>query len=124
MTDQPPPILPYQTPTPITPNFGMRAAKVSWLASLAALLAFAIAVFASARRSLFDSWMLVECVAAVPWIIGLVSGVVALAALRRHGRKRILRPALIGLFLNLVVFLLMLALWFIVAMAGIAASVR
>jgi len=42
------------------------------------------------------------------WIVGLVSGIAALATIRRHGRKGVLRPAILGLCLSLLVLLLML----------------
>lgn len=117
MSDPEPPILPYQTPTPLRRNFGMRAARASWLAPLAAVLVFLIAVF------LLNQWELGSIVGAVLWIFGLVCGIVALATMGRYGRAGILRPALIGLFVNLAM-LVLLGLLVAAIMNGLANSVR
>lgn len=102
MTNQLPPTLPYQAPTPIKANFGKRAAMVSWLAPLAALLLFALVLLANAPVIPFSVGV------AVFWIIGLVSGVMALASMRRYGPTGIRLPAVIGLCVTLVVLLLVL----------------
>ena len=116
MTDQPPPILPYQAPTPATANFGTLAARASWLAPLAAVLLFVGALATG-------NFILCIGVAALSAIIGLVAGVVALVTMRRYGRGRILRPAIIGLCLNLAL-LVLLGFWVIGVLNGLAASVR
>jgi hypothetical protein len=118
MTNSAPPIIPYQGPAPIPPNFGVRAAMASWLAPLAAVLLFAVA-------TAFNNWLLgvVLGAGALLLIIGLVSSVVALAAMRRYGRNRILRPAIIGLCLTLVL-LLSLGFFAMAVMDGLAGAVR
>jgi hypothetical protein len=42
----------------------------------------------------------------VLWITGLVSGVVAIATMRRYGRDRVLRPAIIGLCMTVAMLML------------------
>jgi len=102
MTDQPPSILPYQPPKPMAPNFGMRAAMISWLAPLAALLLLAMLLLFNAPLILFGVG------GVVLWIIGLISSVMALVAVRRYGPNGIRRPAIIGLCFTLVVLLVLL----------------
>ena len=118
MTNQPPPTVPYEAPTPISSSFGMRAANVSWLAALAAVLFFVIALP-------FDNLMRVVVIGigVVSLIGGLVSGVIALATMRRYGRNGILRPAIIGLSLNLALFLLF-GFFVLAVLDGLAGSVR
>lgn len=118
MNSQPPPTVPYEAPTPIPSNFAMRAANVSWLAALAAVLFFVIALP-------FDNLMRVVVIGigVVSLIVGLVSGVIALVTMRRYGRSRILRPAIIGLCLNLGL-LLLLGFFVMAVLDGLASSVR
>jgi hypothetical protein len=103
-------ILPYQAPAPLTPNFGMRAAKAAWLAPVAAVLLFVIDLS-------LDNWMrvIVFGASAVCLIVGFASTVAALATMQRYGRTGILRPAVIGLCFNLaaplLLFLIVLACW-------------
>lgn len=100
MTNQPPPVLPYQSPTPTTPNFGSRAATVSCLAAIAAALLFVVLLFGhlpTGRISLLGVIVL--------GIIGLISSVAALATMRRYGSNGISRPAIVGLCLNIAVLL-------------------
>jgi Ca2+/Na+ antiporter len=112
MTDQPPPTLSYQASAKTTPNFGMRAAMISWLAPLAALLLFATVAAIGLTHAVPDLMSTIAYIVgglgAMVWIIGLVSGIAALVTIRRYGRKGILRPAIIGLCLSLLVLLLML----------------
>jgi len=107
MADQLPPILPYQTPAPNTPNFGMRAAKVSWLATIAAVLCLVISLAVLVAGDVY-SLSVAFCVGAVVfWLIGLVSSVAALTTMRRYGRIGIRRPALAALCITVAVPLLL-----------------
>jgi len=118
MTDSLPPILPYQTPTPIPPNFGRRAAKLCWIAPLAAVVLALIAVpFSNGALGIILG------VSVLPLVAGLLSGMVALSTLKRYGRKGILLPAIIGLSLNLAL-LVGLGFFVIALLNGLAGAVR
>jgi hypothetical protein len=128
MTDQPPPILSYQTATPSTSNFGMRAAKISWLAPISSLALFAIVAGFGLTNTVPDLMGTIAYIfgglGAIVWIIGLASGIAALATIRRYGREGVLRPAIIGLCLSLVALVLMLGFAAYAAIAAGAAAAR
>lgn len=99
MTHQPPPLLPYQTPSRTTPNVGTRAAMVSWVVPIPA-----VALLCAIPAQFYDALPL-ACGSVALLIIGIISGAVALATMRRYGRSGILRPAIVGLCLNLAILL-------------------
>ena len=72
---------------------------------------------------LYDYKILIGVVGAVSWLIGLVSGLVALATMRRFGRNGILRPAVIGLCFTVAV-LLLLGFGVMMLLNGLAGDVR
>lgn len=105
MSDPLPPILSYHAPTKFEPNFGTRAAKASWLIPLAAVLLFATA----SKLHLLGFGRVIRLGSVLLWVVGFVSSVAALASIRQYGSARILRPAVVGLCLNLVFLLLIVA---------------
>jgi hypothetical protein len=98
-------IIPYHTPMPAKPNFGQRAAKVSLWAALAAfllvVLTFNLLIFQVGGKI----WILTLFGSALLAVIGMVFSVVALAFTQPYGRRGILLPAIIGLCLNIAMFL-------------------
>jgi hypothetical protein len=120
MSDPVLPMLPYASPMPIASNFGIRAAKLSWLAPLAGILFCAMAWP-------LQSYPVLLCGVlgggALSLIAGLAISIAALVSIRRYGRKGILVPALIGFALNAGI--IVLSVFFAVALLnGLAGDVR
>jgi hypothetical protein len=91
------------TPAPAKLNFGQRAAKLSGLAAISNALLVALYIpmlFFQAMVSAPISFTPLSCSLGL-LVIGLVSGVVALATMGRYGRNGILFRATIGLCANL-----------------------
>lgn len=83
----PPPDKPQAT------AFANQAAKASWIAPLVVLALFVFAHQIAAR-------VLLELIALGLIVTGICFGVAALFGIRKHGKKGILTPALVGLILN------------------------
>jgi hypothetical protein len=74
-------------------TFAHQAARASWLGPILIFLLFAFAHQVAAR-------VLLELIALVLIVAGISLGVAALFGIRKHGRKGILAPALVGIALN------------------------
>jgi hypothetical protein len=90
-TEAPPPVAP--TGKPPTRAFAHQAARASWLGPIVIFV-----LFAAGHQ--FASRMVLELVALALMVAGICLGVAALCGIRKHGRKGILTPALVGLILN------------------------
>jgi hypothetical protein len=73
--------------------FARQAARASWIAPVIIFLLFAFAHQVAAQ-------LILELIALVLIMAGLCLGIAALFGIRKHGRKGILAPALVGLVLN------------------------
>jgi len=89
-----------ETPQPISPGgkpptkaFAYQAARASWLGPIVIFLMFAAGHQVVAQ-------VVLELVALALIVAGICLGVAALCGIRKHGRKGILTPALVGLILN------------------------
>ncbi len=86
-----------------TMAFARQAAKASWVAPLVAF-AVSLGIRASVEDSATAS--MVRLIADLVLVGGgLILGIVALCSVRRHGREGILRPAIIGVTINLLLIL-------------------
>jgi hypothetical protein len=90
MSASPPPPLP--TPGQNT-AFAHQAAKGSWVC---AALIFGVIAFGS-RTS---AKLIIDLVSLLLMVVGLLSGIIALFGIRKHGIRGILAPALVGIAIN------------------------
>jgi hypothetical protein len=91
------------TPTRTRPNFGQRAAKLSSLAAISNTVLVGMSIPILIIQVLLHapvSFIPLGCSLGLS-IIGLLSGVVSIAAMQRYGRNGILLRATTGLALNL-----------------------
>src|SRR4051812_45958262 len=80
----------------------VRAAQASWIAPVLLLLGFLSPTVRGSSPALTELAMRVlEIAAIVLPVVGVACGVVALAGVRRHGARRILAPAVVGLALSI-----------------------
>lgn len=103
----PPPIPP---PAPAQGNFGMQAAKASWIAPIVGV---ALNVLTNSQTHTRAERGVIGFASFAIYILGLVFGIVALATIRKYGRKSILVPALVGVAINgflVLIFTLVLIL--------------
>jgi len=85
--------------TPSTTTFSHQAAKLSWVCPIIIFLLLAFGSQAGAR-------VIIELVALLLIVVGLLSGIVALFGMRSHGKSGILGPAIVGIIINgLLVFI-------------------
>jgi len=89
MNASPPPI----TTPPQTTAFAHQAAKGSWASAVIVILLLAFGGRTGAR-------VIIELVALLLIVAGLVLGIVALFGIRKRGAKGILAPALVGIIIN------------------------
>ena len=75
------------------PVFAQQAAKASWICPIVIFLLFAFGHQVAAR-------VVLELIALVLIVAGISLGVAALFGIRKHGKKGILAPALVGIVLN------------------------
>ena len=90
-TEAPPPISP--TGRPSAKPFAHQAARASWLGPIVIFVMFAAGHQVAAQ-------FVLELIALALIVAGICLGVAALCGIRKHSRKRILTPALVGLILN------------------------
>jgi len=117
-----------QTPPPAKKPFARQAATVSWVAPICVFVIDS-ALTGTIRTGQLDHLhgvgrvltLALAMLAVLLGLFGLVMGIVGLAGVRRHGRKGILVPAIVGICLNTGVLGLML-FGFVIAM--LAASSR
>jgi hypothetical protein len=83
---------PRPTPPP-TKAFAHQAARASWLGPVIIFLLFAFAHQVAGQ-------VILELIALVLIVAGICLGIAALFGIRKHGKKGILAPALVGLILN------------------------
>lgn len=74
-------------------SFAHQAAKLSWACPI---IVFGLAVFGGH----VGSALVIDLIALLFILVGLISGIVALSGISRHGKKGILIPALIGIIIN------------------------
>lgn len=91
MNTETPPLLPGEKPT--AKAFAYQVARASWLGPIVIFVLFAFGYQIAAR-------VVLELIALVLITVGICLGVAALFGIRKHGRKGILAPALVGLILN------------------------
>jgi energy-coupling factor transporter transmembrane protein EcfT len=91
MTSQQQPPAPPTGKQPVA--FAYQAAKASWIGPIIIFLLFAFAHQVAAG-------VLLELIALVLIVAGICLGVAGLFGIRKHGKKGILAPALVGLVLN------------------------
>ena len=84
---------PATTPPQQAAAFPHQAAKASWAS---AALVFVLVAFG--RRT--GATVVIELVALALMLVGLALGVISLFGIRRHGTRRILAPALVGIIIN------------------------
>ena len=98
MSDAPPLIVP--PPLPNSKNRYQEMARVSWLAPIFAMVVNFMLLAGQGGR--IGAPNKVQMIVGPLFIIGgLVFGIVALFGIRKHGRRRILAPALVGVGMNL-----------------------
>ncbi|MCX6894261.1 MAG: hypothetical protein NTZ16_01875 [Verrucomicrobia bacterium] len=81
------------TPIPPKTSFSHQAAKLSWVCPIIIFLLLMFGRQAGAR-------VIIEYVALLLMVVGLVFGVVALFGIRTHGKNGILAPAILGIIIN------------------------
>jgi hypothetical protein len=82
------------TPTPPkTTSFSHQAAKLSWVCPIIIFLLLAFGRLAGAR-------VIIELIAFLLIVVGLVFGVIALFGMRTCGKSGILAPAIAGIIIN------------------------
>src|SRR5882724_5727220 len=82
------------TPTPPqTTSFAHQAAKLSWVCPIIVFLLLTFGRQAGAR-------VIIELLALLLILVGIVFGVIALFGMRTHGSKGILAPAIVGIIIN------------------------
>ncbi|HET6250861.1 MAG TPA: hypothetical protein VFE47_24435 [Tepidisphaeraceae bacterium] len=102
------------------PNFSQQAAKFSWAAPLAALL---IGSCINAGKMEQMTSIVMGGFNALLILTGLAMGIIALFGMRRHGRDRVLVPAIIGICINGIMVLAMGTMFLVVAHGAKAAKV-
>jgi hypothetical protein len=85
--------------TPKTASFSRRAARLGWVCPVISLIVFALLIFDRqivARKiiPIFVEFALLLIA------VGLVSGIVALFGVSKHGKKGILVPAIVGIIIS------------------------
>ena len=85
--------------TPKTTSFSRRAARLAWVCPVISLIVFACLIFDRqivARKiiPIFVEFALLLIA------VGLVSGIVALFGVSKHGKKGILVPAIVGIIIS------------------------
>jgi hypothetical protein len=85
----PPPIAPALR----TPGFPQQAAKASWASAVVVFLLLAFGGHVASR-------LILDRIALLLILAGLVLGITALFGIRKHGAKAILAPALVGIIVN------------------------
>jgi hypothetical protein len=88
------------------PPLHVQAAKASWLAPVLAIVGTTIAKSRTSAAGWDPSGVILDVLVFVLCLIGVVSGIVALSGLRRHGRAGILAPALAGTVLSAAILTL------------------
>lgn len=86
--DTPPPLPPEPTP------FAHQAAKLSWVCPI---LVF---VLLAAGKQVAGATGVIELIAFLLMVIGLIFGIVALLGIPRHGATGVLAPAIVGIIIN------------------------
>ena len=82
------------TPTPPrTTSFSHQAAKLSWVCPI---IIFVLLMFS--RQ--IGARVIIELVALLLIVVGLIFGIVALFGISKHGTKSILAPAIVGIIIN------------------------
>lgn len=78
-------------------NFGMQAAKASWVAPIVAV---ALNVISNSAMQGRTEKAIIGFASLAIYLIGLVSGIIALSLVRKYGRRGILIPAIVGVCIN------------------------
>jgi hypothetical protein len=78
---------------PKTASFPHQAAKLSWVCPIIVFLLLMFSRQIGAR-------VIIELVALLLIVVGLIFGIVALFGISKHGTKGILAPAIVGIILN------------------------
>ena len=78
---------------PQTTAFAHQAAKLSWVCPIIVFILVAFGGQVGAR-------VIIELIALLLVIVGLVFGIIALFGISRHGSKGILAPAIVGIIIN------------------------
>jgi hypothetical protein len=82
------------TPTPPkTTSFSHQAAKLSWACPI---IIFVLLMF---NRQI-GARVIIELVALLLIVVGLIFGIIALFGIPKHGTKGILAPAIVGIIIN------------------------
>jgi lipopolysaccharide export LptBFGC system permease protein LptF len=87
------PTPPNTIPPPQATAFAHQAAKVSWVCPIIVFVLVPLGGQVAAR-------VIIELIALLLIIVGLVFGVIALSGIRKHGSKGILAPAIVGIIIN------------------------
>ena len=102
---------PAQAPAPV--NFGMQAAKASWMAPIVGIILSIITNNPAPSHDRLEQLIIgISCFAI--YILGLVLGIIALTRIPRYGSKGILAPAIAGVVIN---GLLVAAFTFVIVVA-------
>ena len=104
-----------QVPPPAKKSFAQQAARASWMAPICVFV-INWALTMSIRSGQLDHLhgmgrlltLALVTLAALLALFGVAMGIVGLAGVRRHGRKGILVPAIVGICLNTAILGLML----------------
>jgi len=91
MSTETPPLPPPQKYR--TKAFAYQAARASWLGPVVIFVLFAFGHQVEAR-------VILELIALALILAGICLGIIALFGIRKHGKKGILAPALVGLIFN------------------------
>lgn len=96
--------------TPQTSSFSRRAARLGWICPVFSLIVFALLIFDRqiVARKIIPIFVQVALLLIA---VGLVSGIVALFGVSKHGRKGILVPAIVGIIISglLILFCVIVA---------------
>jgi hypothetical protein len=96
--------------TPKTTSFSHRAARLGWICPIISFIIFAIFIFDRqiVARKIIPFFLEFALLLIA---VGLVSGIVALFGISKHGKKGILVPAIVGIIISglLILFCVIVA---------------
>jgi cytochrome bd-type quinol oxidase subunit 2 len=87
-------------------NFFKQSAKSSWVMTIIALAVGLVTQNMFKTPELQASRLFVSFLVVFIFFLGLILGIVALFGIKRHGKKGILKPAIIGISLNAALLIL------------------
>ena len=91
---------PKVPPTAPEPNFGVQAAKASWVAPIIVVVLSQLSSVVQGPSPSRTVAFVVGITSLALYILGLVFGILALKKIPQYGREGIFKPAIVGIALN------------------------